>query len=174
MRKADSLRSWLEACLPELKQNPDQLQIYVDAGSVRARSGESLSFAYSYTLSVLLTDYAGSPDQIVVPLLAWIELEQPDLLKRDDSQPFRYEAEILDRKRVDLLFQLDLTEPVIVTPREDGSGVDISRPAPPPADAFPGIRASWLLQCYGGTELLAQSKNPDADLKPGIPPEVDA
>jgi len=172
MRKADSLRDWLEACLPELKRHPDRLQIYIDAGSVKARHGRSLSFAYTYTLSVLLTDYAGNPDQVVVPLLAWIEREQPDLLKREDSQPFRFESEILDRSRVDLLFQIDLIDPVIVTPREDGSGVDVSPPPPPPSDAFPGIGVSWLWQCYGGTELLAQTNDPTADLKPGVPPEV--
>lgn len=172
MRKPDSLRQWLEACLPALKNHPDQLQVYIDEGSVRAQRGQSLSFAYGYTLAVLLTDYAGSPDQLVVPLLAWIEREQPELLRREDGQPFQFEAEILDRNRVDLLIRLELTEPVIVMPRPDGSGFDMTRPAPPPADAFPGICASWLRQCYGNTDLLAQTRDPSADLKPGIPPEV--
>jgi len=172
MRKPDSLRRWLEACVPELKRHPDQLQVYVDNGSISARRGETLSFAYGYTLAVLVTDYAGSPDQIVIPLLAWIEQEQPDLLKRPDSQPFRYEAEILDRKRVDLLLQIDLTEPVVVTPRPDNSGFDIDHPAPPPVNTFPGVDASWLRQCYAATELVGETQDPSVELKPGIPPEV--
>ncbi|HEY4544866.1 MAG TPA: phage tail protein [Pedomonas sp.] len=172
MRKPESLRQWLESCLPELRNHPDQLQVYVDNGNVAARRGETLSFSYGYTLAVLLTDYTGSPDQVVVPLLAWIEQEQPDLLQRTDSQPFRYEAEILDRKRVDLLFQLDLTERVIVTPRADNTGFDIAHPAPPANNTFTGICASWLRQCYAGTELVAETQDPAVELKPGIPPEV--
>ncbi len=155
MRKPDSLRQWLEACLPELKRHPDQLQVYVDDGSVRAQRGQTLSFAYAYTLAVLLTDYAGSPDQVVIPLLAWIEKEQPELLRREDRQPFQFEAEILDRKRVDLLIRLELTEPVVVTPRGDGSGFDISHPAPTDTSTFPGVGASFLRDCFAASELVA-------------------
>lgn len=174
MRKPDDLRAWLTGALPALAANPEQLQIYVDAGRIAARQSRTLSFAYRYTLNLLLCDYAGSADDVVVPLLAWIEKEQPDLLRRDDGEPFRYEAEILDGDRVDLLITIDLTENVLVEPKPDACGY-IATPLAEPnfADEFAGVGASWLWQGYAGPEQVAQTTHPEAGpLTPGIPPAV--
>lgn len=131
MRKADSLRAWLTAYLPELKTHPDRLQIYVEAGEPRTRQSATLSFSYAYTLKVGIWEFAGDADRIMVPILAWIEKEQPQLLRRPDSVPFTFEAELLDTEVSDIEISIDLTENVLVLPRADGSGYDIEHPPEP-------------------------------------------
>ncbi len=155
MRKADSLRRWLTAALPDLKTHPDRLEIWVDAGSTRARQSESLSFEYLYTLKVGIWSFAGTADRIMVPLFAWIEKEQPQLLRRRDSAPFSFEAELLDSETSDVLISLELTEAVIVTARADGSGYDVQHPPEPDyGHAFLGVAARFSDLVIGEEPLI--------------------
>lgn len=170
MRKADSLRRWLTASLPEFRTHPDRMQIYVQGGAINARRSRSLSFTYSYTLKLLIMDYAGDTDLIMVPLLAWIEQEQPQLLLRSDSQPFSFEAELLDGETYDIEISIELTEMVTVLPRPDHSGYDVDHPPEPDfTDRFDGVDASFL-QGFGNVELLVETQDPDAVLNPAVPP----
>lgn len=154
MRKADSLRRWLTAYLPYLKTHPDRLQIYVEGGRIAARKSRTLSFVYRYTLKVGIWEYAGDSDHIMVPILAWIEKEQRELLRRDDSDPFEFEAELLDGDVSDILISIDLTEPVLVLPRQDGSGYDIEHPPEPEfPDTFAGATASFQ-QAFANDEQI--------------------
>lgn len=155
MRKADDLRRWLTQCLPDYKSDPDRLLIFLDAGAIATRKGRNAAFEYRYTLTVLFCDFTGDTNSIVVPLLAWIERNQPELLQRADDQPIQFEAEILDTDSMDITFKLELTEAVIATRKSDGSGYDIRYPAPPkPEELVPGLDAQFR-QGYGFTELLA-------------------
>lgn len=156
MRKADSLRRWLTACLPaDFKEHPDRLQIYIEAGQIAAQQSKTLSFVYQYTLKALVLDFAGDADRLMVPMLAWIAKEQPQLLRRQDSQPFAFEAELLDSETSDIEISIDLTERVIVTPRADGSGYDVHHPPEPDfTDAFAGVNASFTDAFAGDLPLL--------------------
>ena len=169
MRKGDSLRKWLTACLPEFKTHPDRLQIFFEDGAISARRSRSLSFTYGYSLKVLLTDYADDPNNLMVPVLAWIEKEQPQLLARSDSQPFTFKAELLDSEAYDIELSIDLTESVIVQMADDDSGWHINHPPEPVYDSFDGVTASFR-QGFGNIELLVESADPDAVLTPAIPP----
>lgn len=161
MRKADSLRRWLTACLPlDFKDHPDRLQIYIEGGQIAARQSRTLSFVYQYTLKALVTDFSGDADRLMVPVLAWISKEQPQLLRRQDSQPFSFEAELLDAETSDIEISIDLTENVIVTPRADGSGYDVEHPPEPDfTDSFAGVGATFR-QGFGNAELLVKSDTP--------------
>ncbi|MEJ7933662.1 phage tail protein [Sphingobium sp. AN558] len=157
MRKADSIRRWLAAYIPELKDHPDRLQIYVEGGHVGARKSRTLSFAYRYTLKVGIWEFAGDADRVMVPILAWLEKEQPQLLRRDDGEPFSFEAELLDGDVSDIMISIDLTETVLVLPRGDGSGYDVQHPNEPDfGDAFAGVSASFT-DAFGNDEPLSQS-----------------
>ena len=172
MRKADSLRRWLTAFLPDLKKNPDRLQVYLESGQIAARRSSTLSFGYRYTVKALITDFAGDADAIMVATLAWIEKEQPQLLQAGDGQPFQFEAELLDSEAYDIEISIDLTEPVLVIPRADGSGYDVTHPGEqtfPPI--FDGVTASFL-QGFGNVELLSETTDPGAELTPAVPPEA--
>lgn len=127
MNKPNSLRTHLLANVPELKHSPDRLLIFIDQGRIRSTAAAGLSFEYSYTLNLILTDFGGHPDAVAIPLLAWLLVNQPELLANLErgKDAIAFEADVLDEKKVDLSLTLPLTERVIVKRREDG-GLDIT------------------------------------------------
>jgi hypothetical protein len=132
MNKPESLRSHLLASVAELKHNPDRLLIFIDQGRIRSTAAPGLSFEYSYTLNLILTDYAGHPDAIAIPLLAWLLVNQSELLANLEKgkDAIQFEADVIDQNSVDLSFTLPLTERVIVKQQEDGS-LEITHPDEP-------------------------------------------
>jgi hypothetical protein len=140
MRKPEQLRRLLLRAVPGLADAPERLALYVDEGRIAARAGASLSFEYRYTANLVIQDYAGDRNAVVVPLLAWIAEAEPDLLAKPDSEPFTFEAELLQDDAVDLSITLQLTERVAVVPGADG-GYEVRHLDEPPADAdrFDGI-----------------------------------
>ncbi|AKC78752.1 tail protein [Xanthomonas arboricola] len=137
MIKPASLRAHLVAALPDLARDADRLLVFIDAGLVSTFQ-PGLSFEYQYTLNLILTDYAGHPDSVMLPLLEWVQVNQSELL----SNPARrgdiaFEADILANDAVDLSIKLPLTERVVVTAKNDG-GYDITH-APEPV-----IDPTWM------------------------------
>ena len=116
MNKPDSLRAHLLATIAELKHNPDRMLIFIDNGKVRCTAAASLSFEYSFDLQIILTDYAGHPDSVMLPVLGWISINQPELLENYEKMQtgIQFEADILDKDKVDLGLTLRLTERVVV------------------------------------------------------------
>ena len=116
MNKPDSLRAHLLATIAELKHNPDRMLIFIDNGKVRCTAAASLSFEYSFDLQIILTDYAGHPDSVMLPLLGWLSVNQSELLENLDksAQGIKFEADVLDNSKVDLSIRLPLTERVVV------------------------------------------------------------
>lgn len=121
MKKANELRAWLHESVPALKKNPDRMTMYIPKGRIACRIG-GLSFEWRYDLEITVEDYADHADTLVVPLLAWISTNQPDLLQNVESQTdvLRFEAEIVDHDRSDVRFTLPLTERVIVSQTAPG------------------------------------------------------
>lgn len=132
MNKPSALRAHLLAAVPELHKNPDRLLVFIDNGTIRSTAAPGLSFEYSYTLNVILTDYAGHPDAVAIPLLAWLLVNQPELLTNLEKgkTAISFEADVLDNSKVDLSLKLPLTERVIVKKQEDGS-LQVSHPDEP-------------------------------------------
>ncbi|WP_143494893.1 phage tail protein, partial [Pseudomonas sp. B6(2017)] len=112
--------------------NTDRLLIFIDNGKVRCTAAASLSFEYSYDLQVILTDFAGHPDSVMVPLLAWLRVNQSELLENLDksAEGIKFEADLLDKSKVDMSLSLPLTERVVVR-TEDMGTVTISHPGEP-------------------------------------------
>lgn len=123
MKKPADLRSHLSECIPELKKHPENLHVFVENGNIVSRIGGGLSFEYRYVLNLVFTDFTARIDTMTIPLLAWIAVNQPDILQNPDKQDksIRMEAEIIDHDTVDLSVSIDLTERVIVTKNPDGS-----------------------------------------------------
>lgn len=137
MNKPDSLREHLLAAVPDLARNPDRLLMFIDSGKVRCTAAVSLSFEYSYTLQIILTDFAGHPDSVMLPILGWLRVNQSELLANLDksAEGLSFEADILDRSKVDLSLTLPLTERVVVKRLDDGS-FDVSHPGEPQYESF--------------------------------------
>jgi len=101
-----------------LRQNPDKMQVFIDAGNIRLRGASSLSYEYVYTLRVIVQDFAGHADLIILPLLVYLRTNQPELFEnKDKSQnPIRFDIEFLNQECIDIALDIDLTERVIVRP----------------------------------------------------------
>jgi hypothetical protein len=117
--KAKSLRTHLGATVPNLKRSPEKLAIVVKNGKVIAAGEASLSFEYAATVQIMVMDYAGDPDAIMLPILVWLRTHQPEYFDNPAlrEKAFRFEVDINDGKTIDLAIELDLTERVVVTPK---------------------------------------------------------
>jgi hypothetical protein len=154
MKKLASLRAHLIASVPVIGNNPAMMEIFVDKGNVKVRAG-SLSFEYGYTASIWVQDFAGSVNNLVAPLLAWLAANQPDLFEKGDRKPFTFESELQDAETCDITITVDLTELVRVEQTPKGLKVT-NLPEPIMLDAFPDVpsgTALWagLVQDADGT-----------------------
>lgn len=129
MRKPNSLREHLSAAVPGLRRNPDKLSIFVREGRLVAAGAETLSFEYRYTLSVVVLDYAGAADSIMLPLLEWVRGNQIEILdnpaQRDKA--LRFEVDFTNKEAADIAIEIDLSEAVIVAPGRDPASADPER-----------------------------------------------
>ena len=151
MNKPGQVRELLTNAVPELKRKPESLHIFVENGNINATgAGLNLSFEYQFELLILITDYAGHADSLIVPLLAWCRDNQPELLMNDDRRDgFKFKAEQLTHNTADVEITLKLTERVKVYPGENGA-VNIEHlPEPPLIGSPDGI--NWALFMNGGT-----------------------
>jgi hypothetical protein len=119
MKKLDSLRTHLLASVPEIRNSPEKMEIFVDKGDVAVRAG-SLSFEYSYTASLWVQDFSASVDKLLVPVLAWIAANQPDLFEKGDRKPFTFQSDLLDAETCDITISINLTELVRVEQQAKG------------------------------------------------------
>lgn len=133
MMKPASLREALTSAVPHLTRNPEKLHIFVDEGRVVATGAKTISFEYQYTLTMIVTDFPSGADDIMVPTLAWLRANQPELFFNPDQRAdgVKFEADILNHATVDLALKLPLTERVIV--RVAGSGYEVEH-QPEPVD----------------------------------------
>ncbi len=131
MKKPSSLRAHLLAAIPALEHNPDRLLIFVENGHIAATYAPNLSYQYQYQLELVITDWAGGPEAVMVPLLQWLVRNQPELLANPANRgQIAFEVDVLADDLVDLALKLSLSERVVVTPTADG-GFDLQFKAEP-------------------------------------------
>lgn len=133
MLKPKSLRNALYEAVPVLKANPDMLRIFIDSGAIAATLATSLSFENRYTLNVVVTDYTGDLDLLLVPVGAWLRENQPDTMTTDEGKKhgFTYIADINSNDSVDVSISLRLTERTLVKEVDRALHV-LHLPEPPP------------------------------------------
>jgi hypothetical protein len=134
MKKPASLRAAIVAAVPELAANPDRLLVFADEGAIAATNTKSLSFEYRYTLNVMLLDYSGDADPVMLAVLQWARLNQPELL--DNAQKRRhgldFEVDHLNNSTCDLSIRLPLSESVVVATDAQGAATFTHRDEPVP------------------------------------------
>lgn len=167
MNKPDALRAWLTAASPDLRREPQRLQVFIDKGSIVATAASGLSFEYRYTVTLQLLDFAGHPNGIMAPLLAWVAVNQPELLANPDRsrEGIKFEADILDQDKVDLQIEIALTERVKVSRMADGKleAIHLAEPVFPAGAhplADPATIPANLQQLYLNGELIAEWPGP--------------
>lgn len=154
MYKPDSLRKHLSAANPVLKKNPERFHVFADEGKIVATGTGSFSFEYQYRLNIIITDYSGDPDAIMVPLLSWVYVHQYELLADPEKRQtgLRFEVDFNNNKTADISLELDLTEKVIVTKDEKGR---LSARHQQEPQFTPGYTDKFW-QLYKGDDLLAE------------------
>lgn len=134
MLKPDSLRKALTESVPVLSKNPEMLRLFIDNGKINSTLAASLSFEKQYTLNVVVTDFTDDFDLLIVPVLAWLREQQPDIMASEEGRKkgFTWYADINTDNSFDVSISLLLTERTIVKQVEKALHVEnIPEPAPP-------------------------------------------
>lgn len=161
MYKPNSLRQHLIGAIAELKRDPDKLLIFADDGNMIARAVGSFSFEYAYKLDIIITDYAGDADTIMVPLLAWITVHQKDLIGNPDKRKtgIRFQVDFNNLTTIDLNVSIDLTE-IVAVKESDAGRLDVAHKGEPQLEPV-DVDKVWTL--YDGVKQLAQWRTPAPD-----------
>lgn len=138
MNKPGSLRKHFLRLKPELKHNLNRLMVFIDNSTLRSTMAQGLLFEYSYTLNIILTDYAGHPDAVAIPCSPGVQVNQRKLMRNlvSGKETIGFEADVLDNSKVDLSIKLPLTERVVAKTLEDGS-LSVDHPTEPAVDLEP-------------------------------------
>lgn len=148
MIKLQALRQHLLEAVPDLKRGPEKLLTFVQDGGVAFARGQHLSHEYRVDAQIVITDYSGSLDTLMIPLLQWLSRYQPDL---DPDEAIRLEAEVLSNDAWDIALTVRLTERVIALVDCDAGTISAERRMPAyPIDACPAL--SWSLHIKGPGE----------------------
>ena len=125
MKKPNQLRKILEQSHQDFVKNPDRLQLYVDGGQVIATGAPSFSFEYRYTLNVIATDYAGDIAALIVPMIAYLHTNQPEIFENPQMREnaFKFQVDYNNNDTADISFEIKLTERVVS--KKDGDSVQI-------------------------------------------------
>ncbi|WP_237673691.1 phage tail protein [Vreelandella profundi] len=153
MIKLQHLRAHILASVPELALNPEQLHTFVNDGKIAFSRGTNLSHQYAVDAQIIITDYTGSLDTVMIPLLQWLNSYQPDL---DPDEAVQIEAEILSNTHWDLALTVRLTERVVAKVDCQTGSINAEHRMPEyPADACPAQH--WQL-------YMRKFDTPDYDL----------
>jgi len=141
MNKPAHLRAAIEAALPDLRDNPDKLKMYIERGRPVATGTASRSFEYRYQLKVLIIQYSDHPDVLFITLMEWLREHQPELLLNDKLQEegLHFQVDIISHTEVDIEITLQLTERVGVQADPANPGRWIATHfGEPPLDPYAG------------------------------------
>ena len=96
MKKLESLRTHMLNAVKELQRDPERMLIFTEKGNVRCTLANGLSFEYVYDLNLILTEYAGDLDAVMIPLLDWVRINQHELLANleKSKDAFKFETVI--------------------------------------------------------------------------------
>jgi hypothetical protein len=143
MKKLEDLREYLLTNVPALGRDPDRLLTFIENGQILFYPGDNYSHRYLMPITIIVTDWAGSADEIVIPVLEWLAVREPGF---DPQTAIRFDAEIIDKEKTDIQIQLQVTERVVVT--FDGATRTITHVLPPvPLQMNPD--AEWMITATG-------------------------
>ncbi|MCH8686464.1 phage tail protein [Pedomonas mirosovicensis] len=144
MNKPDLLRQHLLEALPDLP--PERLTLSIGQGRTAIVQSATLSFEYRYSLTVTINDFSGGLDTIMVPVLAWLERNQPERLRQPAHEALTFEIATFDTGQTNFTIVLDLSETVLAEPREGGGYTLTYVPEPDYDPGFDNVPDTARLQ----------------------------
>lgn len=142
VKKLTSLRGYLDSKVPFLKDNPENLYLFVENGRIISTLEETPSFEYEYTANIIIERYFGDQNVLIAVVNDWLRKNQSDISANPAKrqQDFRFEAVILDNKTAHISIDLNLTERVLAIDK-DGKYVIEATPEPDnPFNEWPTTR----------------------------------
>lgn len=117
MLKPTSLRQALAAAIPDLRDHPDHLRLTTESGRIVSTLAATLSFEAQYQLQLIVSPFTGELEEVVVPLLAWLRVNQPDLMPVNPEQPggFSWQLATAADGTPQLTILIPLTERALVS-----------------------------------------------------------
>lgn len=126
--------------------------MFIDSGRIASTLASSLSFEYQYQLNLVITDYADDIDLVMVPVLAWLRENQPDIMATEEKRRtgFTFKVDVLSDTLCDISIDLQLTERVLV--KQDGDALHVDHIGEPPLPE----NVNRPLQLYVHGELVSE------------------
>ena len=106
MRKLADLRNHILTNVAGLKSNPDKLLTFIEDGNIEFWQGTNLSHNYTLPVRLIITDYAGNVDDIIIPVLSWLQIREPGF---DPQNSISFEAELLNNNSYDIIVTINIT-----------------------------------------------------------------
>ena len=128
MKKLADLRNHILSNVPNLKSNPDKLLTFIEDGNIEFWQGTNLSHMYTLPIRLIITDFTGNVDDIILPILSWLQVREPGA---EPQNTISFEAELLNNNSYDISITVNITERVIVTSTVDGLVTEHVLPEPP-------------------------------------------
>ncbi|WP_272573313.1 phage tail protein [Providencia sp. PROV259] len=135
MKKLTSLRDYLDSKVPFLKDNPENLYLFVENGRIISTLEETPSFEYEYTANIIIEHYSGDQNVLIAVVNDWLRKNQSDISAnpKKRQQDFKFEAVILDNTTAHISIELNLTERVLAI---DKDGKYVIEATPEPVNPF--------------------------------------
>lgn len=133
MNKPFTLRTHLLERTPWLNVDPTRLATYVENGHLVAKGGGSpspfLSYEHQYKLTLVVLDFPGDPEEIIVPIYEWLTVNQPDFMHNPEWQKsgFTFEIEVTSKSLYDMTISLMLTERIIGKIKDENATISADR-----------------------------------------------
>lgn len=90
-----------------LKIKAENLLTFAEKGSVYAPRGDrNRAFQITYTAHLIVTGYAGAPQDLLFVALEWLHRDNPGAT----DEAIRFHVDIIDHKSADVSLAIDLTE----------------------------------------------------------------
>lgn len=131
MNKLNDLRNYLQKQIPQLARNPDQLLMFIENGKIRFHKSYPQNYSHRYTMpiSIIITDWQGSIDEVVIALCQWLSVREPGF---DPEETLSFECEATAQDKMDIMFTVQVSERVIVTFDAETQTQTISHVLPEP------------------------------------------
>ncbi|MFJ2602530.1 phage tail protein [Pantoea agglomerans] len=135
-----------------MQRNPDALSVFIDSGRIVSTFASSLSIQYQYRFNMVITDYAGNIDLLIVPLLAWLRTNEPDIMATEEKRRtgFTFQADVISDTASDISIELQLSEHVIL--KQADHGLHVTHVGEPPQP----LNDARLVQLYVKGELMSE------------------
>lgn len=124
----------------------DKLLTFAEKGKVTtwpedASSGNS-GFTLTYTIHLIVTDYAGALQDLLYVVVRWVHAECPDM---DAREAIAFHVDVIDHKSADVSIAVEVSE-IVATTLGAGGKVQL-KPAPDP-----DVRVFDMTAFHGGQQ----------------------